>query len=309
MINYYCPGFAESQPAYQVLFCLRDEYPECFYPNVRIAKIYGNFPNMIWNGGSCWYGENLDGPAIRRYFEWYSTKDVTLQLVCTNPILTEYDLHDRYCNAILKIASEYDFVEVLVSSPILEEYIRNLYPHMKIDKSIIATTKQNNTELDTLENYLSLTEQYNKCVLPRKYTQDLNFLKQIPEDKRDKFEILVTDPCPITCPRLYSHYESLAKGQMYIDEGCEDDRGCTMPFSESPFRNYTYRKYRYSYEQIVENLEPLGFTEIKLSGRLNMITTILAIVPYLIKPEYQRDVYTGLFMYYNSSNLVNPKFI
>ena len=43
-----------------------------------------------------WHGKTLEMSDVREYFEWYSKKNVVLQLVCTNPILEETDIYDRY---------------------------------------------------------------------------------------------------------------------------------------------------------------------------------------------------------------------
>jgi hypothetical protein len=305
MIHYYCPGFVESQKAYKILFWLRDNASQCFYENVQISKIYGCFPNMIWNGGSYWFGPCLSRNQIIDYFEWYSHQNVQLQLTFTNPILEETDLYDRYCNAILEIASNYDFVEVLVSSDILEKYIRSKYPNIKIDKSIIATTRDRESVNDSLKGYLQNLETYNMCVLPRKHGKNFDFLNQIPEDKRNRFEILATDPCPINCPRLYTHYEDMAKAQLWIPGGVEHSH-CTTIHPDNPFKQWQYRNQRISYEEL-HKYEELGFTEIKLSGRTDMIQMIITVVPYLIKPEYQQDVYAALLNDFKDY-LIQPDF-
>lgn len=307
MINYYMPGFVESQPAYAHLFYLRDKAPQCFYDNVCIKKIYGAFPNMIWNGGSYWFGPVMTPDVVRQYFEWYKDKGVILQLVCTNPVLTETDVYDRYCNMILEIASQYPFTEVLVSSPYLEKYIQEKYPHMPIDKSIIATTRDRDTETDSLEHYIADVEKYNMCVLPRKYTRNVDFLKQIPEHLRDRFEVLVTDPCPITCPRLYSHYEDMARVQLY-EQVEKSTAFCTGINPDNPFRKWTYRHMRVQYDELTKVYEPLGFTEIKLSGRTSMVQMAVTTVPYLIKPEYREDVYMDLLNSF-SHEIPEPRFV
>ncbi len=307
MINYYCPGFVESQTAYQKLFWLRDNAPQCFYEGAAIKKIYGCFPNMIWNGGSYWFGQGMSRNQIIEYFEWYKTKNVELQLTFTNPIIEPLDVHDRYCNAVLEIASHYDFVEVLVASDVLEKHIREKYPNMKIDKSIIATTRDRNGEQDNIDSYIQSLENYNMSVLPRKYSKDFNFLNQIPEDKRNKFEILITDPCAISCPRLYSHYEDMAKAQMWI-EGGEECSKCTAFNPQNPFRQWTYRNQRVTSFEDLRKYEEKGFTEFKISGRTSMIQMILTVIPYLIKPEYQLDVYFMLFDCYKNIP-IQPEFI
>lgn len=293
MINYYLPGFYETQRAYRTLFWLRDNWNECFYDNVNIKKIYGCFPGMIWNGGSAWFGGGVNREIIVDTFDFYSNTGVDLQLTLTNPLLEEKHLYDTLCNAVCEIACNYDNIEILVSSPLLENYIRKTYPKLKIDKSILSTTRDRGTEKDTLESYLLDTEKYNMVVFPRKYSKDMEFLKQVPEDKRSNFEILCTDPCSIHCPRLYSHYEDLAKQQLMIDLG-DGTAKCTAFEPDYPFYNFLHRRFQISYEEIIKDYEPLGYTEFKLSGRISYCGGVLRIVPYLIKPEYQLDVYQAL---------------
>lgn len=303
MINYYCPGFVEGQPVYKTLLNLKENHPECFYDDVNIKVIYGSFPSMIWNGGSHWFGPHLKKYQIETYFDWYANKNIILQLTCTNPILEEIDLYDRYCNMILESVNTYhDTIEILVSSQILEDYIKNLYPDIKINKSIIGTTKIINGKNDNLKYYLQEAEKYNRYVLPRKYCVDLEMLNLIPKKDRNKFEILVNDPCPIDCPYLYSHYENFGHMQNFTED---IPMGCIM--KDEPFRNIKYKQYQYSHNEILNKLVPLNFTEIKLSGRTDRISVILSIVPYLIKPEYQSDLYEILLSDYINRQI--PPFI
>ena len=191
MINYYCPDFYHAQQCYALLFELQEKGKQCFFPNVNIKAIYGCFPGCIWNGGGFTFGNGaIDYRVMHDYFKWYADKNVIIQLTFTNPTLEQTDIYDRYGNAILEAASHYDNIEVLVVSPFLEEYIRGKYPHIKIDKSIIATTKERESETDNLDGYIKTLDNYNRCVLPRKYSKDREFLRTIPKDYRDKFEIL-----------------------------------------------------------------------------------------------------------------------
>lgn len=306
MINYYCPGFVEAQPVYQIIFDLYKQFPYCFNEGVKIHKIFGNFPNMIWNGGTVWRGPAYSRQDVIDYFNWYATQNVSLQLVCTNPVLTEMDMHDRYCNMILEVASHYDFVEVLVSSDILEKYIRNTYPHMKLDKSIIGTSAMLNTNLDNIEGYCSLLDKYNVIVLPKKYGKDLSFLSNIPKDKRNRIEILVTDPCPNNCPNIYSHYQDYGRAQLG-EISSRMANYCTSVSNAHPFRSWANRNCQYDYKQIVEELVPLGYTEIKISGRTNATYIVLSIVPFLFKEEFHKDIYALLLGDY-SADIMPPAF-
>lgn len=307
MINYYCPGFAEGQFVYKILFDLKENYPECFYDNVNISKIYGSFPNMTWNGGGFWVGKCLMPKQVDRYFKWYSNKNITLQLNLTNMVLEKKDLDDRYCNMILDTASKYNNIEILVSSPLLENYIRIKYPHMKINKSIIGATRYvSDYKNDSLNFHIQESEKYNKYVLPRKYST-LEYLEQIPKEKRDKFEVLVTSSCPISCPYPSQHYEFQGLAQLYEDID-NDDKCCKLPFRKSPFRYKTYEEDQFNYEQVKNLLEPIGFTEIKLSSRGDAINIILTLVPFLIKPNYQKDVYHLLLNRYKTFDIVYSNF-
>lgn len=307
MLNYYCPDFYFAQQAYAILFDLYNKSKQCFYPNVNIKTIYGCFPGCIWNGGGFNFGNGaVDYRVMYDYFEWYSHQDVTIQLTFTNPTLEQTDIYDRYGNAILEAASHYENVEILVVSPYLEEYIRGKYPHMKIDKSVISTTQTRDTEVDSLEGYLKILDNYNKCVLPRKYSKNREFLQSIPVEFRNRFEILVTDPCPVFCPHLYTHYEELGRVQSY--QALSDNvSGCHMISGDNPFRQWMYRAHQVSYDELNEFYDQEGFSEIKLSGRGSYVFVVLTIVPYLIKPEYRKDVYNLLLNYYVSIP-VPPRF-
>jgi hypothetical protein len=297
MLNFYCPDFYNAQQAYALLFELKEKSGQCFYPNVNISTIYGNFPGCIWNGGGFSFNSVVDIRTMRDYFSWYQDKGVTLQLTFTNPVLEETDVYDRYGNAILDAAAEFDNIEILVVSPCLEKYIREKYPHIKIDKSIISTTRDRETSQDSLDGYLNILDNYNKCVLPRKYTKDRKFLDTIPQEYRNRFEILVTDPCPVYCPHLYEHYEEFGRMQLF-QEPLNTNLGCQMISGDNPFRQWMYRAHQVQYDELTEFYDKEGFSEIKISGRGTYVFVVLQLVPYLIKPEYHLDVYKWLLDFY-----------
>lgn len=187
MVNYYCPGFFESQYMYNIYMWLWNEHRECFNDNVKISKVYGCFPGMTWNGGSYWIGGGCPLPKAEDMVEWYKEKGLTVQLTMTNPVLEERDLYDRYCNGILETLESED-VEILVASPTLEKHIRENYPKYKVDLSIIATTKERHEK--TVDDYVKKLDDYNIVVLPRKYGKDIDALSKVPMDKRGRLEIL-----------------------------------------------------------------------------------------------------------------------
>lgn len=297
MINYHCPDFLYGFEIYKFLFKIQEEHPEVFYDNVKIKSIFGSFPTMTWMGGGYCLLPRTKSIDIQKIVEFYREKNIPLKLTLTNPMLEEIDCYDRYCNTVLTLC-ENDINEVLVSSPILEDFIRTEYPRYKINHSIIATEQDK-----TIEEYIKELDKYNTVVLPRRILKNMDLLEQIPNEYRNRFEFLCNDPCDINCPRLYEHYKDFGKAQLSIPDG-ERKIGCTSLCNEMfpHAKNYNYQIH---YDEIVNLYQPKGFTEFKLSGRSDPIIIILTLVPYLIKPKYQRDMYGHLFYLIKNKKIVD----
>lgn len=280
-INLNCPGFYTGFNIYKTLLELQQTVPECFNSNVVIESIFDTFPNMIWNGGTINQGYQPSLEKIKEIINFYYENNIEIALTLTNPLLTKEDLYDRYCNKIVSLC-ENENNSILVSSSILEEYIRNKYPKFKIKRSIIASNK--NT------NYLSLLNKYDKIVLPRRQVKDFRFLESIPIEVRNRFELLCNDPCPITCPYLYKHYNGFAKITLYEDITSKDILKCKTLNSNDPLKNFYYKDDQITYNEIYEKYLPLSYNSFKLSGRNDIFTIIFSIVPFFFKQEYQLEL-------------------
>ena len=250
---------------------------------------------MSWNGGGCYTGENISSYNIlNKLFEWYLEHNINLQLTFTNPCLEKEDIYDRYCNTILKIASEYSNISILIVSDILEDYIKNKYPNIKLDRSLVATRKnQFNYDINKIKEDLN---KYNQIVLPKIYLKDWNFLNLIPRDDRERIEIIINETCPIDCPYSYSHYLKYGLIQLY---GNKDsiDTGCMQPDRfKDPFVYYRAEQNNAILKlSELNQYEENGFISMKISGRYYPIVAILQTIDYFIKPEYRTDVLTFLF--------------
>ena len=64
----------------------------------------------------------------------FNSRGIPLRFTFTNPLIEEKHLSDKVCNDILKMADN-GMNEVIVMSPILEQYIRENYPGYKITSS------------------------------------------------------------------------------------------------------------------------------------------------------------------------------
>lgn len=280
-INLNCPGFYTGFNIYKTLLELQQTVPKCFNSNVIIESIFDTFPNMIWNGGTINQGYQPSLEKIKEIINFYYENNIEIALTLTNPLLTKEDLYDRYCNKIVSLC-ENENNSILVSSSILEEYIRNKYPKFKIKRSIIASNKN--------IDYLPLLNKYDKIVLPRRQVKDFKFLESIPIEVRNRFELLCNDPCPITCPYLYKHYNGFAKITLYEDVTSKDILKCKTLNSNDPLKNFYYKDDQITYNEIYEKYLPLSYNSFKLSGRNDIFTIIFSIVPFFFKQEYQLEL-------------------
>ena len=277
-INFHCPEFYLGQNFYQQLIELEDKHPEYFYENSKIDCIFGSFPYMIWNGGGVsQFGDLVSLENLKNIRDLYATLNISLKFTMTNPLIKETDCYDRYCNKVLEVF-ENGLNQILVSSPILEKYLKEKFPGYKYCKSIIATENDFDYEKE-LENYYQI-------VLPRRKVKDFDFLNSISKENRDKFELLCNDPCPITCPRLYTHYKDFAKATLYEIEKNDQSIFCTG-LDCTGLRFSQVKEDQIFYDEIIKNYLPIGYNNFKLAGRGSLYNIIHAIIPYFIKPEYQ----------------------
>ena len=72
MINYYCPDILVGYRFYPNILEMKQDYPEMFYDDVNIKTVFGNFPNLTWNGGSLFSGPFLSEiPEMKSYLDIY----------------------------------------------------------------------------------------------------------------------------------------------------------------------------------------------------------------------------------------------
>lgn len=232
---------------------------------------------MIWNGGSVFQGTPISIQDMLFYKNYYEKIEMPLQLTITNPLINEHDCYDRYCNKILEIF-ENDLNEVLIVSPILEEYIRFKFPSYKINRSIVCSN------INSKEDCVNLSKQYEGIVLPIKFNKDFNFLNTYPEELKSKTEILCNDPCPKDCPRVKEHYEAFGKIALFEKSSNYILRECT--FLDRNNFHWRENDNLISFSDIENIYIPKGFSEFKISGRGSKFSILINLTPYLIKPQY-----------------------
>lgn len=280
MINFYLPDFVYNQGIIFMLSDMMKHVPQWFYDDVKIASAYGAFPSSIWNGGRNTYNRTTS-EEMKKLIEEYNKRGIAVRYTFTNPLLEEKHVYDTFCNLCLELADN-GMNEVIVNSPILEDYIRTNYPKFKL---ISSTTKC--LDKDTL-----IREELNKDYYLVVLDSAMNNTDEIfALENKDKVELIANHFCQDNCPNRKAHYAAVGKAQLRFAK-------CDFP----PCKNLT-REFHQLFENrsfitnelIHGKYKEAGFKHYKLDGRgFQPHKAIESFLYYLVKPEYKDMVRTML---------------
>ena len=274
MCNFALPISALNKKVYDLFIPMLNEHPDYFVENAKISAIYGS-PNCYWNGGRVLFqcihiGKMHD---FKLFLEKYN---IPFRFTFSNNQLLECHLHDYYCNRLLEMYSNGKH-EIILNSPLLENYIRNKYGNKF--KYISSTTKVlTNPE----EQKREIKKDYFLIVLDYRYNTDIPFLKSIEE--KDKCEILINSVCDPDCTRREEHYKSLSIDQ--ISNGYSKDR----VYCKNESRNLQdcFNLETFIKAEQIDNYIDLGFSNFKIEGRNTSSTNLLeTLLYYLVKDKYK----------------------
>ncbi|MCD8038911.1 MAG: hypothetical protein LUE96_07500 [Lachnospiraceae bacterium] len=275
-INFFLPGFYENFRLITTLADMMGDEPGLFFDNIRIGAAYGCFPGSIWNGGRV-----ILGSATRQEMEYaieeYNKRGIAVRYTFTNPLLQKVHLPDTYCNQCMELGDN-GKNEVIVNSPLLEDFIRKMYPGYAL---ISSTTKCLN-DMDAVRGELEKDYRYVVLDSAMNNTQELF---QMPH--REKLELIANHYCADDCPRRRDHYKAVGK--------------CQLEFSELKFEKCA--NINREFYQIMENRSFItaddimgryydaGLRNFKLDGRgFNRYKVLESFVYYLVKPEHRDRV-------------------
>jgi collagenase-like PrtC family protease len=284
--NFHLPDFTYKYNLNIMTIVYLRQFPERFREGVRIASVYGDFPFSLWNGGR---GElrTCEERFMRQVVDSFNSLGVPIRYTFSNPLIGKEHLSDKHCNLLLDIANN-GMNEVIVVSPILEEYVRNKYPNFKI---ISSTCKE-------IKNFGKLQEElekdYKLVVLDYNWNNKFDELEKI--EKKDKCEFLVNACCVPNCQRRTEHYLSIGKNALIYSEALKNKtEPQKIPFICKDSSNNYYQYCKFSTfitpDSIWEKYLPMGFSNFKIEGRTsNFFNTLESYVNFLIKPEFRDEV-------------------
>jgi len=304
-VKFHLPGLRGNYPLNMLLLSLLEQRPDFFREGIKIASFFGEFPTSLWAGGRLIVGDQCDTPYVRNVIKSINGKGVPIRYTFTNPIIEKEDLDDFYCNFCMQEADN-GMNEVLVVSPILEEYIRKTYPRFKINSSTCKEIR----DIDALN--AELERDYYLVVLDYNMNNQWDILKKV--KKPEKCEVLVNALCVPNCPRRGAHYKNVAQNHRIELENRklpEDKKIPIIPWKcEYGDMNCIHTIQNYptyvSPEDIYEKYLPMGFNNFKIEGRTaNLFSLVETYTHYLIKPEYQGFVRIQLLNNLSNSRIIN----
>lgn len=254
-VYWHLPGFVYFRVLNQIFIKLMMDFPDKFKDGYKIGSVYGTFPGAIWNGGRVVFGitSKRDMSAILNMYNGYG---IPVRFTWTNSVLEEKHIHDTYCNLIMKLADN-GMNQVLVNTPVLEEYLRKEYPGFKM----ISSTTKRIVDADALKQ--ELDKDYYLVVLD----YDLNHNEAVLEAIKPyagRVEILVNEVCYPGCPKRTEHYRQQSRLQLEFDPYTPFP--CPNLSTPRAFAECMDRPAFISNEQIEAYIDK-GFVNFKIAGR------------------------------------------
>lgn len=298
MVKFHLPDFAGHFMFNLVFVEMLKHCPEYFRDGVEIASIYGVFPPSLWNGGRIQEG-NCNRRFIKSVIGAFNERGIPLRFTFTNPVLEKKHLNDNFCNMVMHLANN-GLNEVIVMSPLLEDYIRKNYPKYKLTSS----TCKRITDPDALYN--EVNNDYHIVVIDYDLNNKFDVLEKIPQ--KEKCEILVNACCEPACKRRSAHYRSIGLQQiayadhikkypdmpfnpdMLIREHPEILQTAECRCTERTIFDIKNLSTHITPDDIWEKYVPMGFSQFKIEGRtLDIFNLMEHYLYYMIKPERKEE--------------------
>ncbi len=284
-VRFHLPGLRFNYPLNMFWVSMLDMHPEYFREGVEIGSMFGCFPVALWNGGRLISNDQTDAKYISEVIKSINAKGIPVRYTFTNPLITEEDLDDSFCNFCMQ-AADNGMNEVIVVSPVLEQYIRDKYPSFKLTSSTCKEIR-NAEELGA-----ELEKDYKYVVLDYNLNNNMEVIDGLKSP--EKVEVLINPVCQPACPERGEHYRWIAKQQKTILENRKlpmeqrkpvETWDCHFGEMNNLYTIMEYPTY-VSPETIWGEYVPRGVNNFKIEGRTgNLFSLIETYTHFMIKPE------------------------
>lgn len=284
-VRYHLPGLRFNYPLNMFWLGLMEQHPEYFRENIEIGSFFGCFPMSLWNGGRLIVHDQCDSAFVENVVKTINAKGIPVRYTFNNTIVTENELDDPFCNYCMDVANN-GMNEVMVASPILEQYLREKYPNFKYNSSTCKEIK------DVAALNAEIEKDYQYVVLDYNLNNKWDVIDQI--ERKDKVEVLVNTLCNPNCKRRGDHYKHIAKSQrtLLLNRKLPPDKQVKIEpwYCEAGEHNCIHTIQQYptfiSVDQIYNEYMPRGINNFKIEGRTAYIFSLIDTYSYyMLKPE------------------------
>jgi len=254
----------------------------------KLTNVYDSFPNMIWNSGRVASGiGQLDLGLIEYQIGFYNRNNIGFSLVCSNTLLEEKHMNDKYGNRILEIANLSDLNSVIISTDVMFNHVKKHFPNLKTVHSCIP----NISDFEYLKDKQS---QYDVVVLPPKSNRKYSLISKLDVDK---LEILVNEYCLRDCSIREKHYESLSQSAL-LNSPTNDYKEMNCPRRTMEYQECVKKTCLLPVKEVEFLNKEFGITKFKLQGRaMPDEYFIFDIIKYLCKPEMNSFVFREIMSF------------
>ena len=287
--RFHLPGLRFNYPLNMMWVSLLESYPERFRDGVTIGSMFGCFPMSLWNGGRLIQHDQCDAEYVERVVRSINAKGIPVRYTFTNPLLTEADLDDGFCNFCMDVANN-GMNEVMIMSPVLEKYLREKYPNFAYNSSTCKEIKN----VDDLN--AEIDRDYKYVVLDYNLNNNWDFIGKL--NHPEKLEVLINTLCKPACPRRGEHYRQIAKDQkvVILNQKLPPEKRIPIKewYCEYGENNCIYTIQDYptviSPDDLWDKYIPAGINNFKIEGRTAYLFSLIdTYCHYMIKPEYQGE--------------------
>lgn len=226
-----------------------------------VKSVYGGV-KCSWNGGRPLKDSIYNGAYYAHIINLYNKRNISVCFTFSNYYIDEKDLYDTSANDLLQIASKSGRDNyAIVSSDLLNNYIKANYPHIKTISSMLKPIYECPEYEETPDYYNNLCRLYDKVVIRPEFCFDDTFLKKL--KYKNKIEIIVNLSCMWKCPLARKHYD-------YFYALDKDNTLNYKDFCSSSKKKLISAFKRVSIDNCrIQELIKMGFTEFKLEGRFS----------------------------------------
>ena len=187
----------------------------------RLAGVWGGSPmdvihgspSCLWNGGRVKNQFAQTQKGVEKTILGYAQRRLPLDLTFSNSSLQKGDLDDPHGNFLLQRLSEANPTGrngIILCSELLAEHVRQHCPSLKLVSSVVKVSHENGR--GNLDWYRRTAERYDKVMIHPDDNFDLELLAKLEE--KDRYEILVNEPCIRNCQRRKLHYTLLSENSL-----------------------------------------------------------------------------------------------